>query len=106
MACNEPLARLMSMVIPWVISLPAELYCLTYRRTGEPLKYGEITHGEDRYGAGNQKRYSTDEIEEMGVIYTPLEKGTKKEMHRKQTEMIKQYEKENGKKPELNKTYQ
>lgn len=33
----------------------------------------------------------------MGVIYTPLEKGTKKEMHRKQTEMIKQYEKESGK---------
>lgn len=42
----------------------------------------------------------------MGVIYTPLDKGTKIDMHRKQTEMIKQYEQENGRKPELNKTYQ
>lgn len=46
---------------------------------------------------GNQKRYSTDEVEEMGVEYEKIDSGTKKDMHRKQTEMIKQYEKENGK---------
>ena len=54
---------------------PAELYCLTCRRTGEPKKYGETTHGEDRYGTGNQKRYSTDEIEEMGVEYKKIDSG-------------------------------
>lgn len=46
---------------------------------------------------GNQKRYSTDEIEEMGVEYKKIDSGTKIDMHRKQTEMIKQYEKESGK---------
>ena len=85
---------------------PAELYCLNCIETGEPKKYGKTTHGEDRYGAGNQKRYSTDEIEEMGVEYEKIDSGTKSDMHSQQTEMIKQYEKENGKKPELNKTYQ
>ena len=55
---------------------------------------------------GNQKRYSTDEIEEMGVEYEKIDSGTKIDMHRKQTEIIKQYEQENGKKPDLNKTYQ
>ncbi len=47
---------------------------------------------------GNQKRYSTDEIEEMGVEYEKIDSGTKKDMHRKQTEMIK--------KSELNKIHQ
>ena len=82
------------------------MYCFNCIDSGEPKKYGETTHGEDRYGAGNLKRYSTDEIEEMGVIYEKIDSGTKIDMHRKQTEMIKQYEQENGRKPELNKTYQ
>ena len=49
---------------------PAELYCLECRRTGEVLKYGETTHGEDRYGVGNQKRYSTDYLEENNADRT------------------------------------
>lgn len=46
---------------------------------------------------GNQKRYSTDEIEEMGVEYEKIDLGTKKDMYSKQTKIIKQYEKESGK---------
>ena len=46
---------------------------------------------------GNQKRYSTDEIEEMGVEYEKIDSGTKIDMHRKQTEIIKQSEQESGK---------
>lgn len=38
---------------------------------------------------GNQKRYSTDEIETIGVEYQKIDLGTKKEMHSKQTEIIK-----------------
>lgn len=79
---------------------PAELYCLICRRTGEVTKYGE-----DAYGIGNQKRYSTDELEEMDVIYTPLDTGTKKDMRSKQTALIKEYKKQNdGKRPKYNKS--
>ncbi|MCG3879443.1 hypothetical protein [Psychrobacter sp. Ps6] len=46
---------------------------------------------------GNQKRYSTDEVEEMGVEYEKIDSGTKIDMHSKKIEMIKQYEKESGK---------
>lgn len=42
----------------------------------------------------------------MGVEYQKINSGTKNDMHSKQTEMIKQYEQENGRKPEINKTYQ
>ena len=69
-------------------------------------KYGETTLGEDAFGVGNQKRYSSDDIEEMDVDYQKIDSGTKKDMHSKQTEMIKDYEQKHGKKPDLNKTYQ
>ena len=38
---------------------------------------------------GNQKRYSTDEIEEMGVEYKKIDSGTKIDMHSKKIEIIK-----------------
>ncbi|VVM21002.1 hypothetical protein BSPWISOXPB_4902 [uncultured Gammaproteobacteria bacterium] len=37
---------------------PAERYKLVDRKTGKPLKSGETTHGESRYGPGKQKRYT------------------------------------------------
>ena len=84
---------------------PAELYCLECRRTGEVLKYGETTHGEDRYGVGNQKRYSTDYLEENNAEYKKLDSGTKTDMHKKQTELINEYKDENGGvRPPLNKS--
>ena len=37
----------------------------------------------------------------MGVEYEKIDSGTKIDMHRKQTEMIKQYEQKNGKLMEM-----
>lgn len=37
----------------------------------------------------------------MGMRYKKIDSVTKKDMHSKQTEMIKQYEKENGKLMEM-----
>jgi hypothetical protein len=37
---------------------PAERYKLVDKKTGKPLKSGETTHGESRYGPGKQKRYT------------------------------------------------
>jgi len=42
----------------------------------------------------------------MKVNYKKIASGTKKEMKQLQTDKIKQFEKEFGKKPDLNKTYQ
>lgn len=41
----------------------------------------------------------------MDVIYTPLDTGTKKDMHSKQTALIKEYKKQNdAKRPKYNKS--
>ncbi|MDO5651417.1 MAG: hypothetical protein Q4G13_04685 [Moraxella sp.] len=40
----------------------------------------------------------------MSVDYTPLETGTKADMHKKQTEKIKEHTGVYGKRPEKNKT--
>ncbi|VVM28033.1 hypothetical protein BSPWISOXPB_4947 [uncultured Gammaproteobacteria bacterium] len=41
---------------------PAERYKLVDKKTGKPLKSGETTHGESRYGSGKQKRYTEKEL--------------------------------------------
>jgi hypothetical protein len=57
------------------------LFCLLDRKTGKPLKSGETTHGESRYGPGKQKRYTDTELDNMsenGAKYKQVETGTKK----------------------------
>ncbi len=82
---------------------PAECYALSCRETGTVKKYGETIHGENRYGTGNQKRYSDDFLIEQNVDYRPIETGTKREMHQLQHELIIEHKKNNdGKRPDLN----
>jgi hypothetical protein len=60
---------------------PAERYKLLDRKTEKPLKSGETTHGESRYGPGKQKRYTKKELRNMhenGAKYKQVETGTKK----------------------------
>jgi hypothetical protein len=84
---------------------PAEGYTLRDKKTGEVKKYGETTRGEDKFGTGNQKRYTKKELKEKGVYYQKETSGTKKEMHRWQHEMIKKYKSNNkGDRPSLNKS--
>ncbi len=83
---------------------PAEGYTLRDKKTGEVKKYGETTRGEDRYGKGQQKRYSKNELEKKGVEYRKEERGTKKEMHQWQHNKINEHKGNNdGKRPDLNK---
>ena len=83
---------------------PAECYGLYCRDTGEVKKYGETIHGEDRYGAGNQQRYSDDYLIKHNVDYKPIETGTKVDMHQLQHELIEEHKANNdGKRPDLNK---
>nr|WP_068892978.1 DUF6443 domain-containing protein [Pedobacter panaciterrae] len=84
---------------------PAERYSLKDRTTGEVKKHGETTRGEDKYGAGNQKRYSKKELKEKNLDYNKENSGTKKDMHKEQHEKILEHKKNNnGKRPELNKS--
>jgi len=84
---------------------PAERYSLRDRNTGEVKKHGETTRGEDKYGAGNQKRYSKKELREKNLDYVKENSGTKKEMHKEQHEKILEHKRNNnGKRPELNKS--
>lgn len=83
---------------------PAESYCLTCRTTGEVVKYGETTHGEDRYGVGNQKRYTQNDLDGMNAEYRKLNSGTKKDMHQDQTQNIREYQEKNGTRPKYNKS--
>lgn len=85
-------------------SQPAESYCLTCRTTGEVVKYGETTHGENRYGVGNQKRYTRTKMSDMHADYKPLNTGAKIDMHREQTENIRRHQQEFGERPRYNKT--
>jgi hypothetical protein len=83
---------------------PAEQYALKDRDTGDVKKYGETTQGEDKFGVGNQQRYSKKELKQNNVDYVKEASGTKKEMHELQTQKIKQHTKEHGERPPLNKT--
>ena len=82
---------------------PAECYGLHCRDTGDVKKYGETTHGEDKYGAGKQQRYSDYYLKENNVEYEQIETGTKQDMHQLQHQLIKDYKANNdGKRPDLN----
>jgi RHS repeat-associated protein len=84
---------------------PAEGYTLRDKKTGDVKKYGETTRGDDRYGAGNQKRYTKKELKEKDVYYQKETIGTKKEMHKWQHEKIKEHKSNNnGSRPSLNKS--
>ena len=84
---------------------PAERYTLKDRQTGEVKKHGETSRGEDKYGAGNQKRYSKKYLKENDVDYVKENSGTKKDMHKEQHEKILEHKKNNnGKRPDLNKS--
>ena len=84
---------------------PAEGYQLQDKNTGEVKKYGETTRGDEKFGAGKQKRYSKQYLKDNNVVYKKTASGTKKEMHQWQTKMIKAHEAATGSKPALNKTY-
>ncbi len=84
---------------------PAEGYELRDKKTGEVKKYGETTRGEDKFGAGKQKRYTKKFLKEKDLVYKKVTSCTKKEMHQWQTKMIKAHEAATGIKPGLNKTY-
>lgn len=84
---------------------PAEGYSLRDRTTGDVKKYGETTRGDDKFGAGKQKRYTKKELKAKNVDYVKEVSGTKKSMHKWQTKKIRQYKKKNnGKRPDYNKT--
>jgi len=84
---------------------PAEGYTLKDKKTGDTKKYGETTRGEDKFGQGNQKRYSKKELNEKGVEYKKEVSGTKKEMHQWQNKKIVEHKNQNnGKRPDLNKS--
>jgi len=83
---------------------PAEQYALKDRDTGDVKKYGETTQGEDKFGKGKQQRYSKKELKANNVDYVKEASGTKKEMHKLQTDKIRQHTQEHDKRPPLNKT--
>jgi RHS repeat-associated protein len=84
---------------------PAERYTLRDKNTGEVLKHGETTRGEDKNGAGNQQRYSKKDLKEKNADYNKENSGTKKEMHKEQhEEILKHKENNNGQRPALNKS--
>lgn len=63
-------------------------------------KYGETTRGEDKFGEGNQKRYTKKYLEENNNNYKREVSRTKKEMHKWQHEKIKEHkEQSDGKRP-------
>jgi len=83
----------------------AEGYTLKDKNTGKVKKYGETTRGEDRYGTGNQKRYSKKDLNKNNVEYQKEQSGTKKDMHKWQHDKIIEHkEQNNGQRPELNKS--
>jgi hypothetical protein len=84
---------------------PAEGYSLKDKKSKEVKKYGETTRGEDKYGSGKQKRYSQKELDKLGVDYNKEVSGTKKGMHKWQNKKIVDHKnKNNGKRPDLNKS--
>ena len=84
---------------------PAEQYSLKDKKSKEVKKYGETTRGEDKFGSGNQKRYSQKELDRLGVDYNKEVSGTKKDMHKLQNKKIVDHKsKNNGKRPDLNKS--
>lgn len=83
---------------------PAEGYTLRSKKTGEVKKYGETTHGEDKYGEGKQKRYSQSWLDKKGLYYQKETDGTKKDMHQWQHEEIVKHFFIYGKRPTYNKS--
>ena len=84
-----------------LLKMPVSLSVLKERDTGDVKKYGETTQGKDKFGAGNQQRYSKKELKQNNVDYVKEASGTKKEMHELQTQKIKQHTKEHGERPPL-----
>jgi hypothetical protein len=83
---------------------PAEGYSLQDRDTGAVQKYGETTRGEDKFGEGNQKRYSKDYLKKNNVDYVKEASGTKKDMHQWQHDKIVEHKEQTGSRPPLNKS--
>ena len=81
---------------------PAECYGLYCRDTGKVKKIGETTHGEAKYGAGNQKRYTKDYLKDNNVRYKKTSTGTKRDMYDKQIKDLKELKDKNGKYPDMN----
>lgn len=84
---------------------PAEGYTLRDKQSGDVKKYGETTRGEDKFGAGKQRRYSKKYLKKNNVYYKKEASGTKKEMHAWQHKNIIDYKNANGgTRPGLNKS--
>ena len=82
----------------------AEVYSLRDAKTSKVLKYGETTRGEDRFGVGNQRRYSKSYLKNNDMTYTKEASGPKDIMHKMQTEKIRNHTDTFGSRPPLNKT--
>lgn len=84
---------------------PAKRYTLRDKNTGDVQKHGETTLGEDKYGAGNQKRYNKKELNGTNSKYKKENSGTKKGMHGEQhQEILNHKENNNGDRPPFNKS--
>jgi RHS repeat-associated protein len=84
---------------------PAEGYTLRDKQSGDVKKYGETTRGEDKFGAGKQRRYSKKFLKKNNAYYKKEASGTKKEMHAWQHKNIIDYKNANGgMRPGLNKS--
>ncbi|MDZ4814764.1 MAG: hypothetical protein SGI71_00690 [Verrucomicrobiota bacterium] len=68
-------------------------------------KFGETTRGEDKFGSGKQKRYSKKYLKDNNLEYVKETSGTKKEMHKWQTEKIRDHKSNHGgNRPAFNKS--
>jgi RHS repeat-associated protein len=77
--------------------LPAQGYTLRNRSTGEILKYGETTRGEQRYSRSYLRQINAEMVIEVS--------GTKAEMHAWQHQKILEYKSSHGgQRPPLNKS--
>jgi hypothetical protein len=84
---------------------PAEGYSLRNKSTKGVQKFGETTRGENKFGPGNQKIYSKKELEKTNSTYQKEKSGTKKSMHKWQTEQIRKHKENNGgQRPPLNRS--
>lgn len=78
---------------------PTVGYVIKENGTGRVLKFGETSN------PNPQRRYTQQWYKDNNAYMDTVKKGSKVEMHRWQSERIRQYERRHGVKPPLNKCY-
>lgn len=74
-------------------------------KNGQIQKFGETTRGEDKFGSGQQKRYTKQFLKDNDLQYVKEISGSKKDMHKWQHEKIIDFKmNNNGIRPPLNKS--